>query len=113
MRAKNRTGQSKYAESRTKTYPMNQLHNISRDTKHPPKVENILKEQQGIHQKNTRKGKVELIYGNGCSDWRNCFTCPKEECTFSETTENDRRLTYQAIVNELIKELKQARRSFQ
>jgi hypothetical protein len=75
------------------------------------KGENMLKEQEGIHQKNTRKGKVELIYGNGCSDWRSCFTCPKEDCTWSETTENDRNVSYQTIVNELIRELKQARKS--
>jgi hypothetical protein len=75
------------------------------------KGENMLKEQEGIHQRNTRKGKVAFIYGNGCSDWRNCFTCPKEDCTWSETTESERRLSYQATVNELIKELKQIKRN--
>ena len=109
MVVKNRTKKVKETQMQTEKHLENRPNNIGRKAKHPPEENNVFKEQQGIHQKNTRKGKVELIYGNGCSDWRNCFTCPKEECTWSEKTENDRRISYRLLVKELINELKQAR----
>lgn len=109
MVVKNRKKKSKKAQIQTEKHIENRRESTGRKAKRSPFENTLFKEQQGLHQRNTRKGKVELIYGNGCSDWRNCFTCPKEECTWSEKTENDRRISYQLLVSELIKELKQAR----
>lgn len=27
---------------------------------------------------------VALLYGNGCDDWENCFTCPFHDCRWRE-----------------------------
>jgi len=37
----------------------------------------------GGHHK-TRNGKViQLLHGNGCKDWKDCFTCPKKKCNYN------------------------------
>ena len=37
------------------------------------------------HRKNTARGKVIFLHGNGCSDYPDCLTCPKPDCNWDSS----------------------------